>query len=264
MKTAILFASYLPHEDRLYIGKQFFNVFVNNFKDADIYVGINPGTVDGWASILDEYKKELNIEYGYVERDLYSKSDAGAFQKALLMLKDSGKKYDNIWFVHTKGGHYNDSHRAEQRDFMIENFLNKREILEEQMHSKSNYGVYGPVITVNMTPWPQNKCPDNFLDVYYDFPYRSTDLCYLYTFYLMKGNIVHDFINNCSNNFWEDKKNIYFFEDAFPHVATKMGYEQLYGITQNFPKGNIVTDDRIKNIKNKWMKDNGINYSNPD
>lgn len=253
-KTALLFASYLPHQDRLYIGDQFFKAFKDKFSDADFYIGINPGTVPEWEQHINEYQKDLNITYGHVERDLYSKSDAGAYQLALKLMKESGIHYENIWFAHTKGGHYNDIGRAEQRYFMIENFFNRREHFESLLHSDEKNGVYGPVITVTMTPYPGNKCADNFLDVYYDFPYHSSDLCYLYTFYLMKGHIVHEFIENCSDNFWEDKKNIYFFEDPFPHIATKMGYRQLYGITQNFPKGNIVTDDRVRRIQEQWKK----------
>lgn len=265
---ALLFSVYLPdqsilpdHEksDRIYIGAEFLKCFEENFKDADVYVGINPGTDKEFITLLESYKDKFNnLEYVMVPREQYSRSDASGYQAALKLLKNSGKKYDFVWFGHTKGGHYNDIYRAECRKFMIDNFFGKRLQIQNLLSDHEESGVFGNVITVTM-PNKNNVYEANeFLNDYYDFKYECTELAYLYTFYTIKGFIVDEFINNCNDLFWENTLGKYFFEECFPHIATRMGYEQLYEFTQNFPRNNIVDDTRVEKIKATWRRKYGL------
>lgn len=252
---AVVFSSYLPGEDRLYIGKQFLDVFKAYFSDCDIYVGINPDTTPLWPKLLEEYKKDLNISYAHVPPELYTRSDPSGYQAALKLLRNTNKEYDLVWFGHTKGGHYNDQYRAETRQFMIDIFWSKRKEISKKLEDSPECGSYGPVMTVTLTPGKADV-----MDHYYKkFKYKSTDLSYLYTFYTIKGNIIYEFVHNCEDCFFEDNlHDHYFFEDYFPQVSPKMGYEQLYGSLQNFPKNNIVTRERILKIQAGWKRAHGL------
>lgn len=252
---AIVFASYIPSIEKLYIGKEFLNIFEIYFKDVDIYIGINPPSIPEWEDLIKSYQKKINIKYDFVQPELNVGSDASGYQNALLQLKKSGKQYDTIWFGHTKGGNYNDAGRAEQREYMLNNFWSKRNEIKQKLFSKNIYGSYGPVATISLTP---NK-PD-VLDNYAAFKYPCNDVCFLYTFFCIKGHIIDWFLKNCYNNFFETNlRDKYFFEDFFPHIATKQGYLPLHGIPMSFPKGNVVSDERISNSLLKWALNNNIN-----
>lgn len=262
MTDAILFSAYLPkqeilpdHEksERLHIGKEFMGCFKQHFSDADIYIGINPNTDEGFENMLKSYTNDFNnLEYTHVPAELYTRSDASGYQSALKLLKESNKEYDLIWFGHTKGGHYNDGYRAECRRYMLEHFFGARKEITNLLNKHEEAGVFGNVITVDLSP----ENPNHVLDHYYKkFKYSCTELCYLYTFYVIKGFIVKEFVDNCEDDFWIDNlRDRFWFEQNFPHIATKMGYEQLYESTQNFPKDNIVDETRVEKIKAAWRR----------
>ena len=60
---AIVFASYIPTKDKLYIVKEFFNVFEEQYKDTDIYVGINGTPCLEYLQYLEQMQNKLNIQY---------------------------------------------------------------------------------------------------------------------------------------------------------------------------------------------------------
>lgn len=263
---ALLFSAYLPddsilpaHEqaNRLYIGQEFLHRFKQDFKDCDLYMGINPGTMTEFKDLLELSKKDFNnLEFVDVPADLYTRSDASGFQASLKLLKESNKEYDLIWFGHTKGGHYNDIYRAECRKFMIDNFFGKRKEITQLLNDHKEAGIFGNVITVDKSPDAPNKVLNHY---YKHFKYGCTSLAYLYTFYVIKGSIVNEFIHNCEQSFWEDNlRDRFWFEGNFPHIATKMGYEQLYERTQNFPRDNIVDTTRVEKIKAAWRREHGL------
>lgn len=266
MTDALLFSAYLPNQsilpdheksDRLYIGMEFLKCFKKHFADVDLYVGINPGTTPEFITLLEQERDSFkSLNYTTVPDELYCRSDASGYQAALKLLKESGKEYDLVWFGHTKGGHYNDPFRAECRRHMITDFFSDRKRITDLLNAHKEAGVFGNVVTVDLEP----EKPNHVLNHYYKkFEYDCTDIAYLYTFYVIKGFIVHEFVNNCEEDFWLDNlRDRYWFEGNFPHISTKMGYEQLYDHTQNFPKDNIVDETRIEKIKAAWRRRYGL------
>ena len=85
-KKCIIFASHIPTPNKLYVGKQFLDKFVESFHDYDIYIGIN-NSCDEWAKMIEDYSDKLNIFYEITPLNLLINSDASAYQTALRLLK---------------------------------------------------------------------------------------------------------------------------------------------------------------------------------
>lgn len=255
---AIIFSSYIPQSDRLYIGKEYLDIFKDFYSDCDIYIGINPDTIPEWFDMIDEYKKYLNISYDFVKPELYTRSDASGFQNGLLQLKNSGKKYDIIWFGHTKGGHYNDNIRKDQRNWMYQNFWANREGITKELQSNSRFGAYAHTMTKT-----GKRGVSDPLDQFYNFKYSCIDVFYVYTFYCIKGHIVDEFIQNCNITFFEKHLRDYgfdrfFFERDFPHIVSKQGYEFAYGVLSNIWKNNTINKEIYGQLLKEWKQRNGI------
>lgn len=251
---AIIFSSWLKTDCRVCIGEEYLDIFKKYFSDCDIYVGINPKTVPLWKEKLEAAKKDLSIIYSDVPSDLYTGSDASGFQRALLLMKENNKEYDTVYFGHTKGANRNDSIGMNHRRMLLDCFWLKRKEISQKLHRDKKYGSYGPIMSLSTTPGHSDK-----LDKYFDFPFKSLNILYIYTFYAIRGDIVLNFIKNCSENFFsENLCDRYFFESTFMNIATKMGYEPLYGSLTSHPPSNTVTKERVENIIKQWKKENRI------
>lgn len=224
MKNCIVFASYIPNKSDLYIGAQFLNYFKDNFKDYDIFIGVNP-SCDEWIGLIDEFKSELNIEYKKVDGNLVVDSDASAFQTALGLLKKSGKQYDVVWFVHTKGV---TSHCHGFRDAMFDVFLSKRGEIESTFNQDNTLGGYYPFTGLCSSHTYISDYADKILKTETT---KIGPMVSLYTFYVIKGEVIKLFMENHIDGFFE--KNLikdlghdrYFFESIFPTIPLKFNYK---------------------------------------
>jgi len=223
---ALVFASYVPDKRKMYIIDEMFQCFEQYFKDADFYVGINGESCTEYINFLDQYKSILSLQYTQIPKHLEVASDVSAYQGALKMLKNSGKKYDYIWFGHTKGIVHNSS---EWRYDFLNNFFPKRKEITELLKN-SHAGSY----SLYLTKYAGVQEFKDVLSKYYNFnkPYFFTYL-YLFTFYVLKGIYVHNFLNNCqpeffNNNLVNDGADIYMFERDFPQIVWRQGGYPLY------------------------------------
>ena len=91
MKKCIIFASHIPTPDKLFVGVESLNKFVESFSDYDVYIGIN-NSCQAWYDCLEQYSKKLNLFQETTPEHLLIDSDASAFQSALRLLKMSGNK----------------------------------------------------------------------------------------------------------------------------------------------------------------------------
>ena len=141
MSSCIIFAVAILSKDREFVLRRFLETFKLKFPDSDLYIGINPGSIDNIECIINEYS--LNTQIAKVDVSLYNKSDASAYQAALKLLYNSGKKYNNYWFVHTKSGV--NSHSDYLREWYINNFLSRRSYIENFINMKDigSYGMLG-------------------------------------------------------------------------------------------------------------------------
>ena len=93
MKKAILFASHIPTPDKLFVGQESLDKFVESFSEYDIYIGINNSCKE-WIDMVEDYSKKLNIFFEITPEELLETSGGAAYQTALRLLKQKNIKYE--------------------------------------------------------------------------------------------------------------------------------------------------------------------------
>ena len=239
MKKAVIFASYIPTKDTVYIGEEFLNFFEKNYADYDLYVGVNP-SCEEWITMLNQ----RNIKYKITPEEFVVKSDVSAYQSALSLLKESGNEYDLYIFAHTKGVTSN-AHTF--RTYVFDNFLSKNKEIERLFENDSEMGLFSPWFGICSTKGSIQSSLDTFLG---ESECKNTDFMVSYTFYAIKGSVINNFIKNVKPIFWDKritdveypyythvvvgshiywnfnvmgtlKNDIYFFERDFPMIVER-------------------------------------------
>lgn len=228
MKSAIIFATYVPSPDKLYIGVEMLDKIYEDFKDCDIFIGINPSCPE-WIETLEKYKEKLNIYYSETEPDKVISSDASAYQTALKLYKDIGKKYDLVWFMHMKGVTSNSTLRPS----VYKVFHDKRIEIEEMFIKDGNLGLFMPWM-ITQLPKNSDYVENNLKHILVGEKFKKcSNLTGHYTFYCIRGLIISQFVDDVVPDFFdknlltlgvEQKFDIYFFERDFPMIIEKYGY----------------------------------------
>jgi len=194
MKKAIIFASYIPTKDKMYIGEEFLNVFNEFYSDYDLYVGVNPSCQE-WIDLLNSKL----IKYKITEEKFVVSSDVSAYQSALKLLKESNNEYELYTFAHTKGVTSN-AHNF--RKYVFDNFLLKNKEIERIFKNDSTVGLFSLWVTKCSTKGSIQQS----LDVLLDYgKCKNTDTMTQYTFFTMKGEVLNKFIKEVKSIFWESK-----------------------------------------------------------
>lgn len=241
---AIVFSSYIPTKEALKVWIEFLEVFKEHFHDYDIYIWVNYGSIPEWEDVIKHYGNILKIQYGFVTKELSINSDVSWFQKALGLMKNENKKYDLVWFWHTKGATTN---RDKIRQDMIENFFCQKERIEEYFDDK-NMWIFWRYITTN----PNLNFIDTNLSKLKEYSHNSANIFYLYTFYVIQWSVIYDFIKNCDAPFYHQHLidyygfDRYFFERDFPNIPTRYGYNFKYDIITHHPIWNINSKFKMK------------------
>lgn len=218
MKSCLIFSGFIPKELQ-FRGLQYFNLIKKYYNDVDIYIGLNHPCSTDIISIAPNYFN--NIKCAVSNYNLATNSDNSGYQKALELLKKSGKIYDIVYMTHTKSITHAHDYESTLEYIEMEFYKNRSEI--EQIFNTNpkigGWSFYGDVV----------DDIGNDMDKFYKFPYKSLPIMYWLTSYAIKGNIVHNFLNNCSNSFFTEKyenmgMNRYFFEAYFPQIISKSGY----------------------------------------
>lgn len=218
-KNAIVFACWFPNLQR---SPYYINDMQKNFKDIDIYFGVNPSGTN--------YHKTLNL-IGYdnvavTPPERVAPSDASAFQTALELLKKSGNEYETIYFIHTKGMSYtDDSAWMTSYDSYYLGFFRQLKEIEKVLSSNE---LVGGVSYVGRKEPMDKSGYSTALDKYYDFEANMpvANIMSLITFYAIRGNIVKKFLDGVKPDFFTDTLDKYFFETSFPLIVDKLGYER--------------------------------------
>lgn len=255
-KSCVIFACTILTENRLFVLEEFLNQFKKNFTDSDIYVGINPETVPTVEKLLQE--SDLNIiKVGRCTPELYTKSDASAYQLALQLLKESGNKYEYCWFVHTKGGV--NSHSDYLRKWYIDNFLGSRYTIETLLSNNSGIGSYS-MLGLEYDPLRTHSVPDIEIPIFSkdttaELPYPHINFFYIHTLYLIRGCIIQKFLSLISEKWCTTKLDRYYFEGVFPLIVSRLGY---YPYISNKRSMNGVD---LSLAQSSWISDNNlVNY----
>jgi hypothetical protein len=223
MSSCIIFAVAILSKDREFVLRRFLETFKSNFPDSDLYIGINPGSIDNIEDIINEYN--LNTQIAKVDSLLYNESDASAYQVALKLLYNSGKKYNNYWFVHTKSGV--NSHSDYLREWYINNFLSRRNYIENfiNMEDIGSYGMLGvefePSRVYNETDTEISLFENNISE---DLPYTHANFFYIHTIYTLSSKPIEKFFSLINDKWFNSKLDRYYFEGIFPFIVSRSGY----------------------------------------
>lgn len=229
MNNAIFFACYLPSRDKIYVLEEIFEYFYKD-QNADVYIGIQYGSISETESIIKKLFKNKNKLYiGTVTKKMMIDSDASSFLKTLeLYKKQSNKKaYKYCYFLHSKSiTSGNDELRtALLKELFLYNFS---EIIDQDF-----IGSYGPILTVTDVEKDIElmKCMKKFISDD-NASYDVMEYYYLNTFYVVKGHIIKTFIDTVKNNFFDTHikfySDRYFFERDFYHICDMYGYLPSY------------------------------------
>tara|TARA_R110001606_G_scaffold47760_1_gene121595 strand:+ start:4329 stop:5162 length:834 start_codon:yes stop_codon:yes gene_type:complete len=223
-KSCIIFACTILSTDRLFVLQQFLDSFKVHFNDADIYVGINTGTIPTAIKMLET--SNLNIKcINQSPPELYTKSDASAYQAALLGLRVSTEQYSKYWFIHTKGSV--NSHSDYLRQWYLDNFISDRKSIELHLNNTGDgsYGKlglgysYGKTYTETDTEIPLFN---NIITE--DLPYTHASFFYIHTLYTINNIPMHKFMELITDKWFVSKLDRYYFEGVFPFIVSRTGH----------------------------------------
>jgi len=225
MKSCIVFACTIISEPRLIVLHRFLQTFQQHFSDSDLFIGINPNSLDEVETIIDSY--DLNIKF--IQRcpdELYAHSDASAYQIALKGLKEWGVEYENYWFIHTKSGV--NEHSNYLREWYIDNFLANRIPIEKFINENQDIGSYGMLGLA----YDENKSygdTDVEIDIFKnvitdDLPFTHSHFFYIHSLYVINKKPIHKFLNLITDKWFNTKLDRYYFEGVFPFIVSRSGY----------------------------------------
>jgi len=236
-------------------------MFKLKFSDCDLYIGINYGSLDNIERIIESY--ELNTTIRRIsDVNMYTGSDAGAYQLALKLLKESKRKYDIYWFAHTKGAVNN---RPIERDMYLKQLFANRTQIETIFQTYDQLGSFslrGVSRSAGQRQWATYD-KDHEIDICSNIcndklPYTHVNWSYIETMYVINKQSVEKFLELTTNTFYDTKiQEPCYFETVFPWIATRCGY---------FPyihESNCFFGERnLKDITHEWIQSNNLTHLN--
>lgn len=225
MSSCIIFSCTILNESRLFVLQEFLDSFRQHFIDADIYVGLNYNTIPQAKSLIE--KSGLNIaSLDYSSLELYSESDASAYQTALNKLKCANKEYDTYWFIHTKGGV--NSHSDYLREWYCKTFISNRTEIELFLQSNPDIGSYGKLgLEYDYgRDYGEVDCDITLFknDITDQLPCTHHSFFYIHSLYVITKKPMEKFLSLTSNIWFNTKLDRYYFEGVFPFIVSRSGY----------------------------------------
>jgi hypothetical protein len=190
-----------------------------------LFIGINPDSLNTVETVINSYG--LNVKY--MQRcpyELYSNSDASAYQIALKGLRDSGNEYENYWFIHTKSGV--NAHSDYLREWYIDNFLAKRISIETFINDTPDVGSYG-MLGLAYDETRLYTETDVEIDIFKntitdDLTFTHAHFFYIHTLYVINKKPIQKFLSLITDVWFETKLDRYYFEGVFPFIVSRSGY----------------------------------------
>ena len=252
-RSCIIFSCTILSKDRLFVLEEFLQEFENNFKDCDIYVGINPPSI----ADIEERLARTSLRIKGVKRapqHLYTESDASGFQTALQLANASGMSYENCWFVHTKGGV--NEHSNYLRKWYIVELLGNRKYVEGVLCSSNYIGSYG-MLGLEFDKNKHYNETDTDIPIFTNklteaLPYTHANFFYIHTLFVVKYEIVSKFLSLISEQWFITKLDRYYFEGIFPFIVSRLGYFPY--IDNNRTMNGLSIDT----LNREWIVENNL------
>jgi hypothetical protein len=225
-KNAVVFSSWLPPQV-VYRGGLYLSYIKEFFKDCDIYIGVNHNSDLSWVDMIELNMNMENVNITLVDPELSVNSDVSGFQVALDAMRNSGKQYDTVYFMHSKGTSYPFDHQwyISCRDYFMQ-FAEKRVECDSELQ-KDDVGGWAHIARkFNMNESDYYKLMKSFIEL--DISNSAQDNMWLITHYAIKGEIVDWFFKNCTPEFFTTKlEDRYFFEVCFPLIIDAYGKKRV-------------------------------------
>jgi len=261
MKTCVIYAASIFDSLKIYVVNDFFSTFKTHFPDADFYVGVNYGSL---PSLEEEIRKYgLNCNIGRLQDgNLYTKTDASAYQVAINVLKQTGKTYDIYWFAHTKGGA---NSRDEIRRMYLDEMFGKRESIEkmfEEYPMLGSWGIRGNSVSAANIQWKDYNV-DSFIPICANikqppFNYTHVNWSYIETLYVLKKEAVESYVQQLPPEFFITKLDPWYFETVPGWIPSRCGYFPYVKEKRDFWGHCDLTD-----ITKLWIEENGLTQQLP-
>jgi hypothetical protein len=224
-RDAVLFAWYVP-EQSPQLGAYYLEQLEQHFADCHIFLGANLRSDPSWEDRL--LGTGLDIEFCRPQPGTGDYWDASGFLAALHAFARGQEEFRLIWIAHTKGGSQDTI--ASYRDvlyFLDRRFWQRRAALTAAFDDE-RVGI----AAARFSPWSIgiSELEIAALQRVYRAGYAPLGLHAKETFYVMRGEIVRRFCNDVLPEFFSIDLGLlgasrYFFEVAFPNIASMQGYE---------------------------------------
>lgn len=225
-KNAVVFSTWLPPQV-VYRGGLYLSYINEYFKDCDVYIGINHNSDLSWVDMIEYNMPMDNVNISMVDPELAVNSDASGFQTALELLQKSGKKYENVYFMHTKGTSYPFDFQwyVSCRDYFMQ-FAEKRKECDASLMDSTVGGWSHIARKFDMKNSNYYTLMKSFINS--EISKEPKDTMWLITHYAIKGEIVDWFLKNVKPEFFTTKfEDRYFFEVCFPLIVDAYGLDRV-------------------------------------
>jgi hypothetical protein len=231
-RDAVVFAWYIP-EQMGQLGEYYLNLLRFHHPDSKLFVGMNHGSDPRWVDHL--LHSGLDVDVRQARHQIGDYWDATGFLTALEGLDHSDESFDLVWFGHAKGGSQRTYEYYQGIRFLVDRtFWSRREAVE-QAFSDPKIGMFAARYNLYPTyPW-EHDLPGwddelNALSRIYRERYAPLGLNAYETFFTLRHDVVRRFLDGVGSEWvltdpkeWGGGR--WFFEMAFPSIASMQGYE---------------------------------------
>jgi hypothetical protein len=250
-RDAVVFAWFVPPGQEE-LGEYYLALLRSYHPDSKLFVGMNHGSDPVWEGRLRDSGLDAAVRWARPEIGDYW--DATGFLTALEAFHDSDEEFALVWFGHTKGAsgaHHTDYHR--NRVELQRNYWARRNEITG-VFDDPEIGLFAR----RFAPWWEGICGRELpaLTRVYRGDFAPLGMSAFDTFFVMRGAIVRRFCDSVTKGFFttspgEYGANRWFFEMAFPSVATMQGYVPFVDMTVdggNDPRADVwLRDDPRQN-----------------
>jgi hypothetical protein len=233
-RDAVIFAWWLPENEAAeQIGQYYLGLLRYHHPDSKFFIGINHGTAAYWPERIAA--SGLDTTIAFTPPRITVTSDAAGYLAALAEYERCAEEFDLLWFGHTKGGstaeydYYLGLRFVEERTFWARRTAVERAFVDPKIGLfAARYNLCPPYPFAKGHPGWEIEL--DALQRVYREQYAPIGLNAYETFFALRSSIVRRFCDVVGQEFFqldprEWSGDRWFFEMAFPSIASMQGYE---------------------------------------
>jgi len=261
LKTCVVFAVSIFDESRMFVLHEFLSMFKQTFSECNLYIGINYGALSNLEHIIESYKLNTKI-LRVTDINMYTGSDASAYQAALSLVKHNSQTYDTYWFAHTKGAV---NERNFERSMYLNELYNKRNHIESLFLNYEYLGSYalrGVSRSASRLDWAtfnadhEIEICNNVLNV--KMPYTHVNWSYIETMYVINKKSIETFLTITTDVFYNTPiSEPCYFEIVLPWIVSRCGYFSYVKESSCF-----FGEQNLKDLTSEWIQYNNLTHLN--